>query len=277
MPKPLVTVFLPTFNRPAWLHESIKSLQAQQGADIQLVLLDNGSNSLETDTAVSCALEKFRNHIYIKKDANSFSNITEMQTTPISGDFVVEFTDDDIMLPGNLFRKVSALQNSGAGMIFSPAYHIDKDGKRAGQIVGGFVPDRPPTFDDMFPTSRLIMPSVMMTRKAWELQVEYSHTFGGEWGRYLSICKKYSIMQIREPLVELRIHPGSDTNRRGFDDGLSMDMHLRTWEYWLSQGYYPPKNVKDEMYRIYFDLAWNRYQEGEMMAVAAQDFCNIWP
>jgi glycosyltransferase involved in cell wall biosynthesis len=276
--KPLVDICLPTFRRPAWLKESLESVISQQGVDVHLILMDNGSNCLETDTVIEQMLPRFKNPTFIKKESNDFDNIPGIWKH-VRGDYVVEFTDDDRMLPRNLYEKVCLLQKHDAGIAFSPAFHIGPDGQRKGKIVGGFRRQdgtTNPTFDDLFPASRLVMPSVVMTRTAFELQFD-GYTIGSEWGRHLAIVGAgHKCVQVCYPMVELRIHGGSDTNTRGFYDGKFLDMHLHTWKHWIQRGYYPPQIAKNDMYKVYCDLAWDRYQEGPMFAEAVQKFCNIW-
>jgi len=274
--KPLVSICLSTYKRPKWLKESLESILVQQGVDVQLILMDNGSNCSETDSVIEQLLPKFYKYSYIKFLSNDFKHFGRMEAL-IDGNYVTQFTDDDRMLPGNLYTKVSALQSSGAGICFSPAWHIDQDGKRCGSS-GGFRRGDiiHPKFNDLFATSRLIMPSVMMTRDAWEIP-HWGHVIGHEWGRYLSIVEAgQRVRQITHPLVELRLHAGTDTNVRGLGDGMFLDMHLQTWKYWMEKNYTPPQQVKDDMYRIYFDLAWKKYGEGPMLVEACKDFCNLW-
>lgn len=270
----LVTILLPTFKRPKWLEESLKSILSQQGIDLHLVVLDNGSNCLDTTRIIQQYLPRFKHTDFIEHKVNDFHHITEMWPL-VKGDFVVEFTDDDRMLVGNIYRKVGMMRDLNADICFSPAYEIDIQGSRTGPIRGQckrpFI-----NFDDLFGSSRLIMPSVVMSRKAWEIPVQAPHAFGGEWQRHLSIlaagCRAaYS----STPGIELRIHPGSDTNQRGFGQGMSIDMHLKTWWHWMSTGYHPSEETTRDMYRTIMDLAFTQYGFSEGFSDIAREMVEL--
>lgn len=227
---PKVSVLLPTFNRPKWVVESVHSVLSQ-GIDLELILLDNGSGE-ET----KAALREIRDpRIYPLWFAENHQDLA--YRTPIqfaSGEYVVLFTDDDRMLPGNLAQKARFLdENPDCGFVYSPVEAIGEDGEPNGMTDGSHLVQ----FRELFRHNAINMPAVMMRR---ELMPSLDGLAGfaalADWALWLELAHVSKAGFIDTPLVQVRLHTGTSSNATADTfQGLYFDI----WSHWMERGHVP--------------------------------------
>ena len=107
--KPKVTVGIPTYNRSAFLRQSIESALAQSYPDFRLVITDNASTD---DTAEVVASYDDPRIVYTRSEENvgmtaNFNRVLELTDT----EFVTLLYDDDLFYPDYLKHTVEALEH----------------------------------------------------------------------------------------------------------------------------------------------------------------------
>lgn len=263
---PVVSVLLPTYNRPAWLKEALDSL-IEQDVPIQLIILNNGSNDAYTSCIIHDYAHKFADFIHLHSDTNSFENMGSMLGNATC-DYVVNFCDDDRMLPGNLREKIKMLEMSPlAAFAFSPAESIDKEGLRDGKIIGCHS-KLAMSFDDLLPTSIPVMSSVVMRRETLSVPISHIDSMYGEWTQYLEVLNNGWIAAYTDkPMTELRVHEMSDTVQRGEIGCKALESHFNTWFHWLSiRKKVVSKRTLQKCLDVYGSLAVEQYgQTGHMI------------
>ena len=250
---PLVSITLPTYNRCKWLQESLDSIYWQKGVRKQLIILNNGCTDGTSEVIDNIRRECFEEVKILYRSQNSFQNILAMRRF-VKGDFVVEFTDDDMMLPGHLAMLLYQFDRPNVGMVYSKAQCIDANGNPDGLFKGEHPGE---SLSESFLTTSLApMPATMMRRECYYLPINSRLSCGGEWARHVEIAMQgYSIKFLPDAGINLRIHDNSDTMERGFKMGKFIDMHLQTWEYWIcTRGVRVSEPTKDRMRDIYVNL-----------------------
>lgn len=262
--KPIVSVLLPTYNRPLWLKEALESLLAQD-VPIELVILNNGSTDTMTSSVIHDYLPLFADSTHLHASHNSFSNIGWLMDNARC-DYLVEFCDDDRMLPGNLKRKLDLLESDVlAGFAYSPAQCIDAHGNKLDRTMGSGASSL--SLDDMLPTSQVVMSGVMLVKQACRALPDVDCMYG-EWLRYLTILGRgFSALGIDEPLTELRLHSQSDTEVRGRNGRKSLDSHFNVWKHWVgNKGIKPKPKTWRKMLEVFNGNALDLYgQSGEYL------------
>jgi glycosyltransferase involved in cell wall biosynthesis len=125
--EPLVSVVMPTYNRPGYLGEAIASALRQTYHNIEILVRDNASTD-ETRKVVQSFSDPrihYRRHAEnVGPTENVIGGCREAR-----GDFIANLHDDDVWEPDFLEKMVPPLQqNSDASIAFSDHYIIDANG-----------------------------------------------------------------------------------------------------------------------------------------------------
>jgi glycosyltransferase involved in cell wall biosynthesis len=259
-----VSVIFPTFNRSKWLCEAIDSVLAQRGVEFELMVLDHGSGpktSIALDRYNDPRLRRFRyegNRVPGQRCPWTF--MSEQST----GDFIVFFSDDDIMLPGCLQQKAEILDSHpGHGFVFSAVELIDGAGVSAGRSMLGH-PNNADMFDaapfnELFVGNRICMPSVMFRRQYAPIFEHLPFCVLNDWAFWLEIAHQTKGIWLGNPTIKYRIHKSSDSNVDGVIKGEFYRNYIAIWQHWISRGHIPTANEKKIM-------------RSKLQALAAQQF-----
>lgn len=126
---PLVSIIIPTFDRPQYLREAIDTALAQTYRNLEVVVFDNGTleETLSVAQQATARAERFRfqrNQCNLGMSAN-FNALADAAR----GEFVVAIGDDDRLLPEFVARLVAVME-APVRVAFSNQYLIDASGRR---------------------------------------------------------------------------------------------------------------------------------------------------
>lgn len=108
MVDPLVTVAIPTFNRAGLLREAIASVLDQGIDGVEVIVSDNASADDTPEVVARFADPRVR---LARLDRNIGMARNQLRALSLgTGPYVVVLQDDDLMLPGNLARKLEVLE-----------------------------------------------------------------------------------------------------------------------------------------------------------------------
>lgn len=125
----LVSIIIPTFDRPRYLQEAIESALAQSYADVEVLVFDNG-NLAET-LAVGEEMARRDPRVRFQRNERNLgmSGNFNALANAARGEFIVAIGDDDRLLPDFVARLVDAM-TSAVRVAFSNHYLIDSEGRR---------------------------------------------------------------------------------------------------------------------------------------------------
>lgn len=110
----MVSVILPTFNRAAYLPDSIGSVLQQQDVELELIVVDDGSED-DTERLVS-SLQDNRIKYFKLPHTGYTSRLKNFAIGQASGEFLAFIDSDDLWTPGKLGRQLQLLtQNPDLG------------------------------------------------------------------------------------------------------------------------------------------------------------------
>ena len=117
---PLVTIITPTYNRGAFLRETVESILSQAYSPLEYIVINDGSTD---DTLEILAPYTGRIRIY------SHDNIGENPTVNrgfelANGDLICVVNSDDPLLPGAVEEAVSALKDNPDAVVAYPDWNI---------------------------------------------------------------------------------------------------------------------------------------------------------
>ena len=205
----LVSIIIPSYNRPQWLVEAIRSCQHQSYQPLEIIVVDDGSEP-PIDQGV---LEKFPavRYIYQKNSGAGAARNTGLNAS--SGKFIQFLDDDDWLAPHAIQTKMDALLASpGAKMVYSDIYLTDQEGKITSTYLRRLP--RPLPSGDLF--GRLIehnfipIHSVLWRKEVVEAVGGFLDLAGHEdWELLLRAAESATFSAVDQPLGYYRNHSHS--------------------------------------------------------------------
>lgn len=126
---PLVSIIIPTFDRPQYLSEAIDAALAQTYRNLEVLVFDNGTTE-ETLSVARQATQRDERFRFQRHERNlGMSANFNALADAARGKFVVAIGDDDRLLPEFVARLVAVMEPA-VGVAFSNQYLIDASGRR---------------------------------------------------------------------------------------------------------------------------------------------------
>jgi glycosyltransferase involved in cell wall biosynthesis len=126
---PSVSICIPTFDRLAYLQESVASARAQSTADVEILIGDDGDSTAIREWSLGEAGRDPRVR-YLKTPGRlRLAGNWNFLADRAAGQFLTLIGDDDRLLPEFISRLWGAAQD-GADVVFSNHYLIDDGGRR---------------------------------------------------------------------------------------------------------------------------------------------------
>jgi glycosyltransferase involved in cell wall biosynthesis len=224
LPAPLVTVGIPTYNRPAELERAARSVLAQEYERLEILISDNGSadpavRRVGEQIAASDARVRFVSHPENRGHEFNFQWLLDSAR----GDYFMWLSDDDWIDPAYVRRCVQDLLGDPEAVLVAGTgrYH------RNGQHV---LDERAIDLTDGSPAMRLVRyfarvslngPMFGVAARGDLLQIGFPPVIGGDWILVSSLAARGRI----RTLPDVHIHRsltglGSDASRLAADFGL---------------------------------------------------------
>ncbi|NIM96326.1 MAG: glycosyltransferase [Anaerolineales bacterium] len=161
---PKVSVITPVYNRVTWLRESLESALDQTYPEVEIVLIDDGSDTKEAEQ-IAASYSNIRYHWQPNQGSGSARN---KGITLCSGEFLLFLDDDDWLTQGAVAEKMDYMQQDpGIGIVYSDLLLVDGNNS----IIGRYFAHRrqpPPSGDLYFELlpSNFIPPASMLWRRS---------------------------------------------------------------------------------------------------------------
>ena len=132
--QPLVTICIPTYNRPEMLRQSLQSVLWQSYRNLEVIVSDNASDTDTVAVVDSFGDDRVR---VDRLDTNiglhgNLSRCLHLGT----GTYRMMLPDDDLMLPGNVESKVAFFQtHPQVGLVHSAFRYVNSDSLPYGPVT----------------------------------------------------------------------------------------------------------------------------------------------
>lgn len=231
--KGLVSICVPTYNRPNLISELLDSILAQTYDNYEIIITDNSDN-LKTKELIE---SKYQNEKikYFKNEQNlGMGGNTLKALSYVSGEYLTFTPDDDVWIDKDKLKKQISFLNehSDIDIVFSNAISIDYDGKELSEFSSIYSGSKP--FEILDATELLpgnntvyflnILTSVLRTKKLINIFKESWRFESEEYMCYYiaSIDKKIGF--IYDKTVALR---EAEHYRTAIEDGKVVDWKNR--------------------------------------------------
>jgi glycosyltransferase involved in cell wall biosynthesis len=126
---PLVSICIPTYNRPEYLRRAVASCLAQTYRHWEIIITDNSTNRESANLAATWTDPRIR---YYKNDGNIGAPASCNRAFSMArGKYVQLLMDDDLIKPKFLELMVAAFEkNPGVGVVMAPIALINADDRR---------------------------------------------------------------------------------------------------------------------------------------------------
>lgn len=126
----LVSVIIPTYNRPDFLRRAIASVRAQEGINYEIIIVDDASDEdLSSEFASAPDVTYLRNK---KNRGGSFSRNRGLEVA--KGEYVNFLDDDDEFLPGKLHLQLQKFEESELKDLGLVTCHM-ADGRSGEEVI----------------------------------------------------------------------------------------------------------------------------------------------
>jgi Glycosyl transferase family 2 len=140
--RPAVTVLIPVFNRERFVEDAIRSVLDQDFADVELLLVDDGSTD-RTPAVIDAWKKRDSRVVVVTAAANQgIPAALNLGLAHARGRYVARLDSDDLMMRGRLAAQAALLDARPDVSLASSAYDIvDERGGRLGTWTGGDPPE----------------------------------------------------------------------------------------------------------------------------------------
>ena len=221
MAEPAVSVVMGTYNHAPFVAEAIRSVLAQDFADFEFLIADDGSSDA-TPAIVAAQTDpriRFEAHGCNQGAATVLNGLIRQA----QGRYVAVLNSDDAWLPGKLGEQVAILDRSpGTGAVFGRAVFVDRDGGtiNPGSLSFGRVFDQPNRSRGewlrhfLWKGNGLCHPSVLIRRSVYDQVGLYDNRLRQlpDFDMWVRVVKATGIHVSRSPMVRFRILPGENTS-----------------------------------------------------------------
>lgn len=108
---PLVSVIIPTYNRPHTIERAIRSVYSQSYSNIEIVVVDDNAKNLNARKKTSEIMKKYPRVKYIKNQKNvGGAESRNIGIRTAKGKYVAFLDDDDEFLPSKISRQVALME-----------------------------------------------------------------------------------------------------------------------------------------------------------------------
>lgn len=245
MKHPLVSVVTASYNMGHYLNEAVDSVLAQDVADVEVIVVNDGSK----DDATPAALARYANdpRVVIINQDNAGQTVAKNRGLAAARGEYIGFCDaDNAWLPGKLARQLETFERQpDLGVVYGDIQLIDDHGqdlptpskkRHSGHITGPLLADNFVTFN-----TTLLPRRVVEEFEGFDERL----SMGIDYDLWLRISTRYEFLHLPEMLVRYRIWGGQMSHRTGE----RLDNFFRLLEAFVAR--YPDSVTGNDIRRAY--------------------------
>jgi len=220
----LISVLLPVRNGEAYLREALESVLAQTHRELELLVVDDGSD--DATHAILSSYEDPRLRV-IRQEPQGLVPALRRGLADVRGEVLARMDADDVSLPHRLERQLEALAADERLALVGCAVETIDDG---GRVTGSWsLP-----VDDAALRRRLLLRNpfthgaVVLRRAAVEAAGGYRADYGAneDYDLWRRLAREWRLGAVPDALYRYRVHPAAVTKTR-VEDRVSARERLR--------------------------------------------------
>lgn len=210
----LVSVVIPTHDRRERLRRAVRSVLAQRGVDLQVIVVDDGSTDgteAMIEGIVDPRIRLVRHEVAVGESGARNRGIAEAE-----GDWVAFLDDDDLWAPDKLERQLEALGATGRAWAYGGEVVVDEELR----VLAGSPPPDPVVVVAQLrrynavpgSASSVLVASALLARVG-SFDVELRRT--PDWDMWLRLAGEGLPASVDRPIVAISVHAGNVSRDMG--------------------------------------------------------------
>ncbi len=222
---PLVSVAIPAYNHAAFIEACLASVCAQTYAELELVLIDDGSQDDTLEVArrfLETRRERFRRIVLERQENQGVSAASNAVIAACQGEWVHLLGSDDVLYPDKIARIQQAIADwdcPDLALVHADADTIDEHGR---PVVRRRLKPRPAPGPDreawrvlFLGDNFIVNPTVALRRETFLAEGGFDRNLALEdIDCWLRLSARHAIARVPEVLAGYRKHPGNTLRRR---------------------------------------------------------------
>jgi len=221
-PRPLVSIVIPTFNRPDTLRRSVESVLAQTYENIEIVVVNDGGVAVES---VLLGADTRGQVVHLRLPMNRGMSVARNHALRIvRGEYIGFLDDDDFLDPHHVETMVKALSAGEHRIGYANTrrrIELEENGVLVVKRIDDPLPDWCREYDrDAFLYTNLMpIQSVMLHRSCIEECGPFDEGLAvlEDWELWLRISRKFPFLHVRTTTSTVNWRPDGITRRRARD------------------------------------------------------------
>jgi glycosyltransferase involved in cell wall biosynthesis len=209
-PAPIsISVVLPVRNGEHYVASAIVSILDQEIADLEVLVIENGSDD-ETPALLQVLAEQDRRLTIVHAGPVGLVRALNLGMSMARGRYVARMDADDIAYPGRLVAQLQALQTRCDLVALGTGYrYVDGSGAPLGRRKVATTPDG--VAASVHFGNPLAHPSVMFDRNRLGSELWYSLDYpdAEDFELWVRLTRRHKIANLRTVLLDHRVHDGS--------------------------------------------------------------------
>ncbi|HDR4949054.1 glycosyltransferase family 2 protein [Bacillus cereus] len=249
MQKPLVSILIPTYNRPVYFKQALISAIVQSYSNIEIIICDDSTND-ESQKIVLKYINKFPHKIKYYKNKTTIGGRLNFQLAlqKANGQYINFLMDDDLFHPQKIERMMQYFlqNNNNIKLITSYRQPIDDTGNKLSDF--SFTKKKFHTdtiIDGITASNSMILdgnwigePTTPLFRKK-DLIEPFGHFNGTQYysavdmASWLSLLSNGNLLYMSDTLSYLRMHPSNA--------GKNKDLKIKSTYDWIHMLFHCPR------------------------------------
>ena len=212
MKTPLVSVIIPTYNRPQMLEEAIITVQAQIYKNFEIIVVNDGNENVE-----DIVMRFNKGEItYVRHPTNKGLGAARNTGIRLSkGKYIAYLDDDDLYYPDHLETLVTFLEKSHFKVAYTDAYKAYQENKNGIYVTTHHEIFSSQDFDNDYILVNNIAPILCFMHEKFCLDeiglFDESLTTLEDWDLWIRMSRKFKIAHIEKTTCEVSLRHAETT------------------------------------------------------------------
>ena len=217
MNQPLVTIIVVCHNQVRFIREALESAVVQSYPNIEIIVIDDGSQDGSVTVINDIEEEGLPFNKMLVPIPQGYCRAFNKALGLANGEYIIDLSADDVLLPERVAEGVAALHNGDAGVNFCDAYYIDDlsriQGTHYRRNSSGQIMDQVPEgniFKQVLERYFICTPTMMISREVLDTIGGYDEDlYYEDFDFWVRSARDYKYHFTNKVLVKKRVHKDS--------------------------------------------------------------------